>query len=88
MPRTTTGLAGAANEQCSNTVWCWGNNANGELGQGNLAPLQYPTKVLGFANPTKLVAADYGCFDSAFGGCSRSMVTNRVLFVAVFRQSG
>jgi regulator of chromosome condensation (RCC1) repeat-containing protein/Regulator of Chromosome Condensation (RCC1) repeat protein len=38
----------------TNTVWCWGDNENGQLGQGDTSARQYPTKVLGLTNPTKL----------------------------------
>jgi alpha-tubulin suppressor-like RCC1 family protein len=41
------------------TVWCWGNNSRDELAQGDAVPRQYPTKVLGFSSPTKVVAQDY-----------------------------
>jgi alpha-tubulin suppressor-like RCC1 family protein len=44
-------------------VWCWGNNAAGELGQGDAMPRQYPIKVLGLTDPTKLViepTVDFG----------------------------
>jgi len=39
----------------ANEVWCWGYNAEGELGQGDTTTRQYPTKVLGLSNPTWVV---------------------------------
>jgi alpha-tubulin suppressor-like RCC1 family protein len=41
-----------------NAVWCWGNNSHDELAQGDAVPRQYPTRVLGFTSPTKVVAQD------------------------------
>ena len=43
-----------------NTVWCWGYNAIGELGQGDTTTRQYPTQVLGLTNPTSVVYAANG----------------------------
>ena len=40
-----------------NTLWCWGSNVAGELGQGDTKARQYPTQVLGVTNPTKVVLA-------------------------------
>ena len=64
-----TGVVAAAlgpSQACSlvsgtpNTVWCWGSNAVGELGQGDTVARQYPIKVLGLANPSKIaMAANY-----------------------------
>ena len=31
--------------QADNTLWCWGDNAYGQLGQGNTIPLATPTQV-------------------------------------------
>jgi alpha-tubulin suppressor-like RCC1 family protein len=65
----TTPLAGVSsawlgsNEACAilsgapNSVWCWGYNAHGELGQGDTNTRQYPTKVLGLTGPTKVAFA-------------------------------
>ena len=39
-----------------NTVWCWGNNNGGQLGQGDTTNRQYPTQVLGLTSPTKLMS--------------------------------
>ena len=38
-----------------NTVWCWGSDTSDELGQGDTTARQYPTKVLGLSNPTKVM---------------------------------
>ncbi|HMJ10847.1 MAG TPA: hypothetical protein VK524_05540 [Polyangiaceae bacterium] len=39
-------------------IWCWGNNNAEQLGLGDKNKRQYPTKVLGFANPSKIVLSD------------------------------
>ena len=49
----------------TNSVWCWGYNGGGELGQGDITARQYPTKVLGPTNPSKLVTA-YGYYGDTF----------------------
>ncbi len=43
----------------SKEVWCWGYNPNGNLGLGDKTTRRYPTKVLGFTNPIKVLANDY-----------------------------
>jgi hypothetical protein len=43
-----------------NTVWCWGWNGDGALGQGDTTTRQYPTKVLGLTNPTVVAVAPNG----------------------------
>ena len=35
----------------------WGQNGHAELGQGDTTPRQYPTKVVGLSNPTKVLVA-------------------------------
>jgi len=44
----------------TNSVWCWGANGEGELGQGDTTARQYPTKVLGLTNPSKIVTSSSG----------------------------
>jgi alpha-tubulin suppressor-like RCC1 family protein len=41
-----------------NSVWCWGDNAAGELAQGDTMNRQYPIKVPGLTAPTKVVMTD------------------------------
>ncbi len=43
----------------TNEVWCWGYNGAGELGQGSTVPSQYPVRVLGLTNPTKVAVSAY-----------------------------
>jgi Regulator of chromosome condensation (RCC1) repeat len=38
----------------ANEVWCWGYNVQYNLGLGDVAARQYPTKVVGLANPSKV----------------------------------
>jgi alpha-tubulin suppressor-like RCC1 family protein len=40
-------------------LWCWGRNANGYLGLGDLTNRRFPTHVVGIDNPVKVVAHDY-----------------------------
>jgi hypothetical protein len=54
-------VAGAA----SNEVWCWGNNAHGNLGTGDTKNLRYPGKVLGLGNPSQVIAFGSFGYDSA-----------------------
>lgn len=44
-------LQGAAAKE----VWCWGGNYGANLGTGDTTSRQYPTKVVGLTNPTKVV---------------------------------
>jgi hypothetical protein len=48
------GNACAITQGAPNTLWCWGQNRNGELAQGDTVSRQYPTKVLGLTNPVKV----------------------------------
>ncbi|HUJ61039.1 MAG TPA: hypothetical protein VLX92_21195 [Kofleriaceae bacterium] len=38
------------------TVWCWGNNADGEVGDGTVTDRSVPTKVLGLPDASSLPA--------------------------------
>ncbi len=53
-----------------NTVWCWGYNGDDELAQGDTTVRQYPTKVLGLTNPTKIVVTPYGGGSNAATACA------------------
>jgi hypothetical protein len=39
-------------------LWCWGYNGRGNLGLGDTTLRRYPTRVLGIANPIKVLARD------------------------------
>jgi hypothetical protein len=43
-----------------NSLWCWGYNADAELGLSTTMNQQYPTKVLGLTSPTALAATHLG----------------------------
>jgi alpha-tubulin suppressor-like RCC1 family protein len=43
----------------SKEVWCWGSNAVGNLGTGDTTLKRYPTKVLGFTSPARVLAFGY-----------------------------
>jgi len=49
----------------ANSIWCWGyNQAGRNLGTGDSNNHQYPTKVVGATNPTKIVLA---LFNGSYG---------------------
>ena len=50
-------------------VWCWGYNGLSNLGTGDTANRHYPTKILGFTNPTKVVGS-FGSNNSLGGHCA------------------
>jgi len=56
-------VAGSA----ANEVWCWGYNGHSNLGTGDTNDRQYPTKILGFTNPTKVVG-NWGATGEGWGG--------------------
>lgn len=49
----------------ANEVWCWGSNQYGQLGNGDTTTQQYPVKVRGLTNPTKVIT--FG-LDASVGG--------------------
>ncbi|MBX3233097.1 MAG: hypothetical protein KIT84_13085 [Labilithrix sp.] len=51
----------------ANEVWCWGQNGDYNLGQGDTAKRQYPAKVVGLTNPT-MVALTHGTTCAIDGG--------------------
>jgi hypothetical protein len=53
----------------SNEVWCWGEDFHWVLGHGQAVVVRYPTKLEGFANPTKVVMNGMtGCALESSGG--------------------
>jgi alpha-tubulin suppressor-like RCC1 family protein len=56
--------------QTSNTVWCWGFNGVYALGLGDTITRQYPTKVLGFTNPTIVAVSSGGGTNSWDTSCA------------------
>jgi alpha-tubulin suppressor-like RCC1 family protein len=52
----------------SKELWCWGYNGDYELGLGDTNARQYPTKVVGPVNPTKVIAGQY-TYNGATGSC-------------------
>jgi hypothetical protein len=38
----------------TNELWCWGDNAYGEAGNGLQTRVRYPTKIVGVANPSQV----------------------------------
>jgi alpha-tubulin suppressor-like RCC1 family protein len=45
-------------EGAPNTIWCWGYNGYGELGQGDTVNRQYPIQVIGLSEPSDVVIAN------------------------------
>lgn len=39
------------------TAWCWGENANGPVGNGSTAPVRYPTQLTTLSNKVKQIDA-------------------------------
>jgi hypothetical protein len=67
------GYACSVVQGTSKEVWCWGRNANGQLGTGDQMVRRYPTKVAGLANPTKVTtfgSDQYGAAACALDGSS------------------
>jgi alpha-tubulin suppressor-like RCC1 family protein len=68
----TAGAAHSCALLADRTVWCWGTNRNGEIGQGtpSTTAISTPTKVLNISNATLIAAGDnHTCAklsDSAF----------------------
>ena len=46
--------------RANGTVWSWGSNRNGRLGDGTTVDRSAPVQVLGLANATEVVAGPYG----------------------------
>jgi alpha-tubulin suppressor-like RCC1 family protein len=53
------------------SIWCWGENGRGELAQGDAVPRQYPTRVTGLTNPTKVLVALTGTFYQNSAVCAQ-----------------
>jgi serine/threonine-protein kinase len=54
----------------ANEVWCWGYNGRYNLGLGDTVTRQYPTKVLGLTNPTKVAVGQYNFNIGQFATCA------------------
>lgn len=52
-----------------NELWCWGSNGAYDLGLGDLAVRQYPTKVPGLVNPSKVTAGSFS-YNGASASCA------------------
>lgn len=68
-----TAIAAGSNSTCassaSGTIWCWGNNSSGQLGNGNTTDVGFPVPVTGIANATGVdVESTHGCATLADGG--------------------
>jgi Regulator of chromosome condensation (RCC1) repeat len=54
----------------ANEVWCWGYNGRYNLGLGDTVTRQYPTRVLGLTNPTKVAVGQYNFNIGQFATCA------------------
>ena len=59
-----TAIAAGARHNCAlkndNTIWCWGRNADGQLGTGNKTPSDVPVKVQGLPLTSTLISIAAG----------------------------
>lgn len=62
----------------NNEVWCWGYNGNYNLGTGDNINRQYPTKIAGLTNPTKVVG-NWGNNTGSLWGAHCAMDGDNVL---------
>jgi alpha-tubulin suppressor-like RCC1 family protein len=44
------------------TVWAWGHNVNGQLGNGNYVSSNIPVQVIGLTDVIKIEVGAYHCF--------------------------
>ncbi|MFC1482470.1 RCC1 domain-containing protein [Myxococcota bacterium] len=59
-------VAAGTNHACSveaaSSIWCWGQGANGQIGDGNYFIYNGPSQVIGLSNPIHLGLGDrYTC---------------------------
>lgn len=55
------GLVSTCATKSDGTLWCWGDNAHGQLGLGNTTPQLSPTQITGTAWKTVSVGQYHGC---------------------------
>jgi alpha-tubulin suppressor-like RCC1 family protein len=55
----TTGLYHTCARKSDNTLWCWGVNEDGELGNGNTTDNSRPVQVSGLSNVAAVAVGDY-----------------------------
>jgi alpha-tubulin suppressor-like RCC1 family protein len=83
----------------TNEVWCWGDNASGEAGNGLQTRVRYPTKVIGVTNPSQVVLSAEStmalegnrvkCWGrNAFQECGTADTTSPVLAPTVVKVMG
>jgi alpha-tubulin suppressor-like RCC1 family protein len=104
-PVTVQGIAGATDVAVSygntcallanHTVWCWGDNSRGQLGDGTTMPSLVPVQVSGLVNVVQLSTSDYyacatksdgtaWCWgDNSFGSLGDGTTTNSNMPVQV-----
>ena len=58
-PQTATGYQHSAYLAADGTVWAWGDNSYGQLGQGNFTPLTGPVRVPGLNNIIEISTGFY-----------------------------
>jgi alpha-tubulin suppressor-like RCC1 family protein/uncharacterized RDD family membrane protein YckC len=72
LPRGATALAGGYSHTCAvvgGEVWCWGDNSDGQLGDGTTTDSRRPVKVPGLTGVTAVAAGNvHTCALTASGG--------------------
>ncbi|MFO0648216.1 MAG: hypothetical protein U0326_18400 [Polyangiales bacterium] len=56
--------------RCDGTVWCWGNNEWGQLGDGTLESRSSPVRVLGLGGPATAVSVGHSATCAVAGGAA------------------
>lgn len=87
-------IAGAAGSECmieNAELYCWGDNTDGQLGNGSTSAQTTPTKVVGLTNVTSVAMGSYDYTSSADTSVTTCAVSNSELYCwgnNLFNQAG